>query len=198
MHIAASEYVSSQAFQVTMTPMKYLRYSENRLLLSQLRVADKIQEQYLNFGSTGWVNYVAYQGNMTGTQIATCQWTTASANKNLILSSLPTIGATQYIVKAGDFCQVGRYSYIATADVQRGLGSTVTIPVHRNLITPLTSPINAVIGEYGTTISMGGTNYTGITFPVILIAYPTYTLSPITNDSFIAWDGEFTGFEAIL
>jgi hypothetical protein len=63
-----------------------------------------------------------------------------------VLGSLPAIDPAEYIVKAGDFCQVGLYPYIATANVLRGAGSTVNIPVHRNLITTLASPVNAVIG----------------------------------------------------
>jgi hypothetical protein len=134
---------------------------------------------------------------MTALQIAACEWQTSSANKTLVLGSLPSIASSAYIVRAGDFCQVGLYSYIATQDVQRGAGSTVNIPVHRNLLTTVSSPIDAVIGQYGTTVSMGGSSYTGVTFPVILRDYPTYTLMPITNDSFIAWDGNFVAFEAV-
>jgi hypothetical protein len=164
-----------------------------------LRVPDKALEQNLNFGSTGWINYIAYQGDMTSGQISTCQWQTTSINKVLVLGSLPSISSSAYIVKQGDFCQVGRYSYIATADVLRGGGSTVNIPVHRNIITPLSSTLSAVIGEYGTTVAMGdGATYTGITFPVILRDYPNYTLVPMTNDSFIQWSGTFKAFESVL
>jgi hypothetical protein len=45
---------------------------------------------------------------------------------------------------------------------------------------------------------MGGSSFTGVTFPVILREYPTYTLVPMTNDSFIAWNGSFKAFEAVL
>lgn len=196
--ISASEYISNQSFEFSMKPMQYALYSQNRSLLSELRVADKITEQYLNFGSTGWLNYIAYQGDMNSVQIAACQWQTASAGKTLVLGSLPSISSTAYIVKAGDFCQVGRYAYIATASVQRGAGTTVNIPVHRTLIATLTSTVAAVIGQYGTTISMGGSTYTGVTFPVLLTKYPTYALVPMTNDSFIAWDGEFNAYEVVL
>lgn len=196
--ISTSELLTVQPFEFTMNPMKYLLYSQNRDLLSALRVADKATEQYLNFTNIGWLNYVAYQGNMTLGQIATCQWQTSSANKTLVLGNLPTISSSSYIVKKGDFCQVERYTYIATADVQRGGGSTVNIPVHRNLISTLASPVNAVIGQYGTTISLGGNTYTGVTFPVILREYPTYTLVPMTNDSFISWNGPFVAIEDVL
>ena len=196
--ISTSELLTVQPFEFTMNPMKYLLYSQNRDLLSALRVADKATEQYLNFTNIGWLNYVAYQGDMTTGQIASCQWQTSSANKTLVLGSLPSISSGSYIVKKGDFCQVERYTYIATADVQRGGGSTVNIPVHRNLIDTLASPVNAVIGQYGTTISLGGTSYTGVTFPVILREYPTYTLVPMTNDSFISWNGPFVAIEDVL
>ena len=196
--ISTSELLTVQPFEFTMNPMKYLLYSQNRSLLSTLRVNDKALEQYLNFTNIGWLNYVAYQGDMTSGQIATCEWQTSSANKTLVLGSLPSISATAYIVKIGDFCQVGRYAYIATADVLRGSGSTVNIPVHRNLITTLVSTVQCVIGQYGTTISLGGTTFTGTTFPVILREYPTYALVPMTNDSFIQWSGTFKAFEDVL
>jgi hypothetical protein len=196
--IVTSEILTVVPFAFAMRPMNYLLYSQNRDVLNSLRIADKALIQYLNFGSTGWSNYIAYQGDMNPGQIATCQWQTSSAAKNLVLGNLPSIAATKYIVKAGDFCQVGLYSYIATQDVQRGSGTTVNIPVHRALISALTNPVNAVIGQYGATVSMGGNIYTGITFQVILREYPTYTLIPMANDSFIQWSGQFSAFESVL
>jgi hypothetical protein len=197
--ISTSEIITVVPFQFEFKPNNYLQYSKNRGLLANLRYYDKALAQYLNIGSTGWVNFIAYQGDMTSGQIASCQWQTSSAAKNLVLGNLPSISSTAYIVKAGDFCQVGLYSYIATADVLRGSGSTVTIPVHRNLINgPLGSAINAVIGQYGTTVSMGGTTYTGVTFQIVLQQYPTYTLVPMTNDSFVAWNSTFKAMELVL
>jgi hypothetical protein len=196
--IATSEIIGVQPFGFDMRPMNYLLYSQNRPLLSTLRAADKEFEQYLNFGATGWVNYIAYQGDMTSAEIGACEYQITSANKTIVLGSLPTMGATEYIVKIGDFLQIDRYAYIATANVQRGGGSTVNIPVHRTIMTTLASPMFAVIGQYGTTQSIGGSTYTGVTFPVILQGYPTYTLIPMTNDSFIQWSGSFKAIEAVL
>jgi hypothetical protein len=65
-------------------------------------------------------------------------------------------------------------------------------------MTTLVSTIGAVIGQYGTTVSLGGSTYTGITFPVTLREYPTYTLIPMTNDSFIQWGGGFKAIEVVL
>lgn len=196
--IATSEILTVQPFMFDMKPMNYLLYSQNRTLLSTLRSADRQFEQYLNFGSTGWWNYIAYQGDMSSAEISACQYQTSSANKTIVLGSLPTMGSTEYIVKAGDFLQINRYAYIATADVQRGIGSTVNIPVHRTIMTTLTSPMSAVIGQYGITQSLGGNTYIGVTFPVILQEYPTYTFVPMTNDSFINWNGTFKAIEAVL
>ncbi|MFY8165857.1 MAG: hypothetical protein ACOVJ8_04625 [Sediminibacterium sp.] len=196
--IATSEIIGVQPFGFEMKPMNYLLYSQNRPLLSSLRTADREFEQYLNFGVTGWANYIYYQGDMTSAEISACQYQTSSANKTIVLGSLPTMGATEYIVKTGDFLQIDRYSYIATADVQRGGSSTVNIPVHRTIMTTLASPMNAVIAQYGTTQSIGGNTYTGVTFPVILQSYPTYTLIPMTDDSFIQWSGTFKAIEAVL
>lgn len=196
--LSTSEVITVVPFSFDLKPMNYLTYSANRTILNSLRIPDRALEQYLNFGSTGWVNYIKYQGAMTSGQISSSQWQTSSANKVLVLGNLPSISSTAYIVRVGDFCQVGRYAYIATADVQRGSGSTVNIPVHRNLITPVVSATNAVIGQFGTTVSLGGSTYTGVTFPVILREYPTYTLTPIQDDSFIQWNGNFVAFESVL
>ena len=196
--ISTSEILSVQPFGFEMKPMNYLLYSQNRQLLSELRAADREYEQYLNFGATGWVNYIAYQGDMTSGQIASCQYQTSSANKTIVLGSLPAISAGSYIVKAGDFLQIDRYAYIATADVLRGSGTTVNIPVHRTIMTTLTTPMSAVIGQYGITQSLGGSTYVGTTFPVILVQYPNYALVPMTNDSFISWTSTFRAIEAVL
>lgn len=198
MRLTTAEVLTVQPFEFTIRPMNYLLYSQNRSVLSSLREADRISEQYLNFGNTGWLNYIAYRGDMTSGQIASCNFETSSANKTIVLGSLPAISSTAYIVKTGDFLQINRYAYIATADVQRGVGATVNIPVHRTILTTLTSTMPAVIGQYGTTQTLGGSTYTGITFPVVLRDYPTYSLVPMTNDSFISWSGEFRAIESVL
>ena len=198
MRISTSEILTVQPFQFTIKPMNYLQYSINRGVLSALRTADRITEQYINFGTTGWLNYINYQGDMSSVQANATTIEVGTTGKNIILGTLPSISAALYIVKTGDFIQIDRYAYIATADVQRGGSSTVTIPVHRTIMTTVAAQAPAVIGQYGTTTSLGGSTYTGITFPVVLRDYPTYTLVPMTNDSFIQWDGAFNAYEVVL
>ena len=198
LRLSVSEILTVQPFLFSLKPMNYLLYSQNRGVLSALRQADRIAEQYLNLGSTGWLNYIAYQGYMTAVQAAAVQISSASTGQTITLTNLPSISASAYIVKVGDFIQLGRYAYIATASVQRGGGSSVNVPVHRPLMTTLSADIGAVIGQYGTTTALGGSTYTGVTFPVIVREYPTYTLVPITNDSFISWEGKFSAMEWVI
>jgi len=198
MRISTSEILTVQPFQFTIKPMNYLQYSTNRGVLSTLRTTDRITEQYINFGTTGWVNYIGYLGDMSSVQANATTIEVGTTGKNIILGTLPSISSSLYIVKAGDFIQIDRYAYIATADVQRGGSATVNIPVHRTIMTTVSSQLPAVIGQYGTTTALGGSTYTGITFPVVLREYPTYTLVPMTNDSFIAWDGAFNAYEVVL
>jgi len=198
MRISTSEILTVQPFQFGIKPMNYLLYSQNRGVLSALRTADRITEQYLNFGTTGWVNYIGYLGDMTSVQANATTIEVGTVNKTIVLGTLPSISSSAYIVKVGDFIQIDRYAYIATASVQRGGSSTVNIPVHRTILTTVSSQLPAVIGQYGTTTSLGGSTYTGITFPVVLREYPSYNLVPMTNDSFIAWDGGFNAYEVVL
>lgn len=195
--IITSEVLTVVPFVFDLKPMNYLLYSQNRGTLNSLRMPDRALEQYLTFGTTGWLNYIKYQGEMTSAQIGACNWQAASALKSLVLGSLPSIASTAVLFRVGDFVQFGRYSYIVTADVLRGSSTTVTVPVHRNLIAGTTSPIPLVAGQFGTTTGFTET-YTGITFPVVLREYPTYTLVPMTNDSFIQWNGGFKAFESVL
>jgi hypothetical protein len=196
--LTTSEILTVVPFEFELRPMNYLFYSQNRTTLNSLRIPDKSLPQYLNFGQTGWLNYVKYQGDMSAIEIGNCLWLTASANKTLVLGALPALASTAYLFRVGDFVQVGLYSYIVTADVQRGSGSTVNVPVHRNLIATLATTVACVAGQYGTTVAMGGTTYTGVTFQVVLREYPNYSLVPTANDSFINWSGPFRALELVL
>ena len=197
--ISTSEVLTVVPFAFTITPHNYLRYAVNRGVLANLRFADKAYEQYLNFASTGWTHFINYQGDMSSAQIAAVMAQVSSSSKTIVLGSLPTLTAASYVVKAGDWIQIDRYGYIATSDVVRGAGTTVSIPVHRSLLTTLAVATNVVIGQYGTTTSLGGNTYTGVTIPVLLQDYPTYVLTPgPNNDSYLAWSGSFKALEVVL
>jgi hypothetical protein len=136
---------------------------------------------------------------MTPSEIASCVFLTSSTGTNLLMGAIPTsVLDTDYIVRKGDYLQYGRYSYIATQDVLRGVESGVTVPVHRNVLQGSSVNLPCVIGQYGTTINFGSGTFTGVTFPVILREYPTYNLVPYYEDSYIAWNGDFYAFENVV
>ena len=199
--VTTGEIQTRIPFQFTFKPHDYLLYSQNRSLLQNLRAADRSYEQVLNFGSTGWVNYIKYQGDMTSAQITSATISGASGSSFVTISSLPSISSSAYIVKKGDFIQYGRSVYIVTADVLRGGSASVSVPIHRPIAsdTYTGTAIPLVVGEYGITRYIGAgvdyAQYTGVSFPVLLKEYPTYALMPMTNDSFIQWNGSFTAIE---
>jgi hypothetical protein len=198
--IYTSEQKTFVPFKFTFKPNSYQFYSQSRSILSVLRLKDRSNEQYLNFGTTGWRNYIAYQGTMTSAQIATCTWNAATNGTSFYFTAGFSSSTPITFFKTGDFVQLGRYAYIVTSDVTVSTvvsGALYSLSVHRTLIGSFVSG-NLVVGEYGNTVSLGGSVYVGITFPVILQQYPTYILRPITNDSFIEWSGDFVAMESIL
>jgi hypothetical protein len=197
--ISTSQVQTVIPFAFSMKPMNYLLYSKNRDLLNTLRIADKQLEQYLQFKNTGWEHFIAYQGDMTSAEIEACEILTSSSGTNLIIGGIPvTVLDTDYMVRKGDYIQYGRYAYIATQDVLRGVESDVTIPVHRNILANSFANIGCVMGQYGTTINFGDGTFVGVTFPVVLRDYPDYNLVPYSNDSYIAWNGDFYAFENVV
>lgn len=202
--VTVGEIQTRVPFQFSFKPHDYLLYSQNRTILQNLRSADRLTEQVLNFGATGWINYIKYQGAMTSAQIASVTITGTAGASTVTLGTLPSIASGTYLVRTGDFLQYGRSVYIATADVTRGGGSTVTVSLHRPIASDAYTgtAIPLVIGEYGTTRYIGGgyayAQYVGVSFPVLLREYPTYTLIPMTNDSFLQWSGSFTAIENCL
>ena len=196
--IFTSEIQTVVPFGFVFKPNAYQQYSLWRDILADLRYRDRSQEDYLNMAQTGWVNTIAYRGSLSSDQIDALVATSASSGKNLVLSSLPVAAETLAICQPGDFIQIGRYAYIATSQVLRGVGTTVTVPVHRALLNTITSSRQVVIGQYGTTESLGGNSYTGITFCTILRDYPQFTHMPMKDESFISWNGNFTALESVL
>ena len=115
----------------------------------------------------------------------------------MMLTTGFTAAAPMYLFRAGDFVQKDRGVYIVTQDVYVTpvSGTSYTVYLHRQ---PMGNAGGAfAVGEYGN-VSLGGQTYVGVTFPVILQEYPTYTLNPFTNDSFIEWTGNFVAMESIL
>ena len=105
-------------------------------------------------------------------------------SQNLTIGNLPSVTSGTVVFAAGDFLQLGSYVYKVTADVLRGSSSTVVVPIHRPVIgTPSTGTLTAE-GE-------------DVYFNVLAQDCPTYTLTPMTDGAFVAWDGAFVFREYI-
>lgn len=193
MRLKTSEQLTAVPFRFTMKPHSYLQYSKNRALLNELRLADRSVEQYLSFANTGWVNYISYQGGLTATQAAAVLFETTTGSISIGVNLPAGTTGISYVFKAGDYIQAGRYPYIITQDVPfTGALAIGGIQVHRPALQTL-SLVTGAIGQHGTANGLNG-----VTFAVKLMDYPTYTLTPTYNDSFIQWNGEFVAMENIL
>lgn len=183
--LRVAEYLTSVPWVFTITPHSYLYYPQVRDVIQAIDNLDRQLPETIVFSSTNLSWFTAYQGSLTSGQLSALTWSAGSTNtQTLTVTSLPSVSSTTYIFKAGDFLQIGAYSYKVKYDVQRGLGVNVSVQIHRPLI--------------GSTLSGSFTN-TGnaCTFYMVAEKCPTYTLNPMTNGAFVQWDGPFVFREDI-
>ena len=183
--LRVAEYLTSVPWVFTVTPHNYLYYPQVRDVIQAIDNLDRQLPETIVFSSTNLSWFTAYRGDLTSVQLTALTWSAASTNtQTLTVSGLPSVSSTAYVFKAGDFLQIGAYSYKVKYDVQRGLGSNVSVQIHRPLI--------------GSTLS-GSFDHTGnaCTFYMVAEKCPTYTLNPMTNGAFVQWDGPFVFREDI-
>jgi hypothetical protein len=107
------------------------------------------------------------------------------ANSQIIsVGNLPGVSGTKAVFRAGDFLQLGNYSYKVKADVLRGLDSVVSVSLHRPVIGTVST---------GTLAGVGNT----CEFTVLAEKCPTYTLTPAPGGAFVQWDEAFVFREDI-
>jgi hypothetical protein len=161
--LRVAQYLTSVPWVFTVTPHNFLYYPQARAIIQAIDNLDRQVPQTITFASDNLKWFTAMQGTATSAVLAS---TPPANTQTLALTSNGTY-------KAGDFIQVGGYTYKVTADSS---GSTVSI--HRPLIgTP----------SVGATVTMGN----NVTFNVVAEQCPTYTLVPMTNGAFVKWDNPF-------
>jgi len=161
--LRVAQYLTSVPWVFTITPHNFLYYPQVRNIIQAIDNLDRQIPQTITFASTNLSWFTAMQGTATSAVLAS---TPPANTQTLSLTSNGTF-------KAGDFIQVGGYTYKVTADSS---GSVVSI--HRPLIgTP----------SVGATVTMGN----AVTFNVVAEQCPTYTLIPMTNGAFVKWDSAF-------
>ena len=167
--MTVAEYLTSVPWVFTVKPHNYLYYPEVRDIIQSIDNYDRQLVDYLSFDTPNLEWFVKMQGTATAATLAA----TPSTNSQVLnVTSNGTF-------KAGDFIQIGLYVYKVTAD---STGSIVYI--NRPVIgTP----------QSGDTITLGK----DVAFRVVAESCPTYTLTPMTDGAFVAWDGDFVFREYI-
>jgi hypothetical protein len=172
-----------------------LRYNEARSLMEAIDSLDRYTPQTITFGNISCLNWIfRYQGAMTSGQISTITVSSFTGNQ-LVLTGLPTVGASTVLFEPNDLIQIGTnpYPFTSTTQILRGSGSTVTITTNRpNIIS------TSVVG-------LGITVGNACQFRVFCPNMPTYSLSPggyqknssgvVVGNALINFDSEFELYE---
>jgi hypothetical protein len=139
-HVKISSVASSIPWVFIVDMHNATKYSTNRSLFEEIDRMDRIFLETINIGSTnpGLAYITQYQGDFTPAQLNQTSVASASGLELVLdVSSVTGEASTDYVVKKGDYVQLDgayKYPYTVTADVQRGIASTVTIPLSRPFI----------------------------------------------------------------
>jgi len=185
--VRVAQYLTSVPWNFVVRPHNFLYYPQVRDVIQTIDNYDRQIPQTITFSGANLNWFTAYQGDYTQAEAAAMTIYSYTANStSLQLANLPAGGASpRLVLKAGDFIQIGIYSYKITADVPHGSGGTVTVNLHRPLIgTPTIGNALTAVGS-------------DCTFYLLASQCPTYTLNPMTNGAFVQWDGDFVFIEDI-
>ena len=178
-------------FVVSLNPGLRFDLDGNRELLEEYDDIGRTTEQEVSLSNVSGSAYLMdYQGEFTTGDKAVLSMTSSTVvgGTDIVLNVSGTSDATSstILVKKGDYIQPAgsRYPYQATAQVTRGLGSTVTIPVNRAIIN------ETGYGYTGNAVSLGN----DCTFRVKMVEQPTYGIIP---GRYIAWNGDMALMEVL-
>jgi hypothetical protein len=178
--IRTAQYLTSVPWVFTITPHNYLYYPQVRDVIQTIDNLDRQLPANITFNSTTLQWFTEYKGGLTTVQASalTLDSVPPANSQTITVGNLPSVASSTVVFAAGDFLQLGSYVYKVTQAVLRGSGSTVSVNLHRPVIgTPSTGTLTAVGKD--------------VYFPVYAEVCPTYTLTPMTNGAFVAWDQPF-------
>ena len=184
--VRVAQYLTSVPWVFTVTPHAYLPYATSRDIIQTIDNLDRQLPETITFSSSNLSWFTQYQGSLTEAQAnaLTLAAVPPANSQTITVGNLPSIAATRVIFAAGDFLQIGDYTYKVTQEVLRGLNATVSVNLHRPVIgTPTT----------GTLAGVGN----ACEFTVLAERCPTYTLMPAPGGAFVQWDEPFVFREDI-
>lgn len=184
--VRVAQYLTAVPWMFTVVPHNYLPYATSREIIQSIDNLDRQLPETITFSSAnlGW--FTDYKGGLTTPQAnALTLATVPVANSQTItVGNLPAVSSTVFVFKAGDFLQLGNYSYKVTEDVLRGTDTTVSVSLHRPVIGTVTTGTLAGVGN-------------ACEFTVLAERCPTYTLTPAPGGAFVQWDDAFVFREDI-
>jgi hypothetical protein len=178
--IRTAQYLNAVPWVFTVVPHNFLYYPQVRDVIQTIDNLDRQLSATITFDTTNLQWFTEYKGDLTAGQAAalTLASVPPANSQTITVGNLPAVASTAVVFAAGDFLQLGSYTYKVTQAVLRGSGSTVSVNLHRPVIgTPATGTLTAV-GK-------------SVTFSVYAEVCPTYTLTPMTNGAFVNWDQPF-------
>lgn len=178
--IRTAQYLTTVPWVFTVVPHNYLYYPQVRDVIQTIDNLDRQTAANITFNTANLQWFTEYKGGLSLAQASalTLASVPPANSQTITVGNLPAVGSTTVVFATGDFLQIGNYVYKVTAQVLRGVGSTVSVNLHRPVIgTPTTGTLTAVGKD--------------VFFSVYAEVCPTYTLTPMTNGAFVAWDEPF-------
>lgn len=184
--VRVAQYLTAVPWVFTVVPHNYLPYSTSRDIIQTIDNLDRQLPETITFSGANLAWFTEYQGDLTLAQANALTLAAVPAANSQVISvgNLPSVASTKFVFKAGDFLQLGNYSYKVTADVLRGTDTNVSVSLHRPVIGTVTT---------GTLAGVGNT----CEFTVLAEKCPTYTLVPAPGSAFVQWDEPFVFREDI-
>jgi len=184
--VRVAGYLTSVPWVFSVVPHNYLPYAASREIIQTIDNLDRQFPETITFNSSKLSWFTEYQGDLTILQAQELTLAVLPSENTQVISigNLPSVPPDVFVFKAGDFLQIGDYSYKVTSDVQRGIGDTVLVGLHRPVI-------GAV--AVGTLTNIGS----DCEFTVLAEKCPTYTLVPAPGGAFVQWDDAFVFREDI-
>lgn len=168
-YVKTAQYLTAVPWIFTVTPHRFLYYPQVRDVIQSIDNSDRELSQTITFNSASLDWFTEMRGTATVASLAS----TPPANAQIL--SLNSNGT----FKAGDFVQIGYYTYKVTED---SAGSSITI--HRPLIG------SASVGQ---SLTLGK----NVTFRVVAEKCPTYKLTPMKDGAYVEWSEDFVFREYI-
>lgn len=184
--VRVAQYLTSVPWVFTVMPHNFLLYQDSRDIIQTIDNLDRQLPETITFNNSNLSWFTEYQGELTTAQAnALTLYSVPAANSQTVqIGNLPAVPSTRVVFAAGDFIQIGQYTYKVTEEVTRGLDDYVEVGIHRPIIgTPST----------GTLAGVGNT----CEFTVLAERCPTYTLTPAPQGAFVNWDDAFVFREDI-